>query len=137
MIEAILSHGVTAFLARVALATPFLVSGALKLADLSAAAGEVSGLTGMQGGAAMALALLVVAVQLVGSVLLILGGRSGWIGAGLLAGFTLAATLVAHAFWTMEGPARTQNMMVFWEHAAICGGLLLAAHVSAGSRRRP
>ena len=115
-------------LARLALVAPFLLSGFLKLFDFPGAVAEVRGLTGLEPAALFA--ALVIATQLGGSAAVLFGGRWAWLGAGLLAGFTVLATLLAHAWWTRTGVDRARDLNIFWEHAAICGGLLLAAWAS-------
>ncbi len=111
------------FLARLALASPFLVSGIMKLVDLEGAVAEMAGV-GLSPAGVFAFA--VIATQIGGS-LLLLTRRWCWLGAGLLAGFTALATLIAHPFWTFEGMDRIRQMMTFLEHVAIAGGLLSAA----------
>ncbi|WP_292530094.1 DoxX family protein, partial [Mesorhizobium sp.] len=83
--------------ARLAVAVPFLISGAAKILDFRGSIAEVRGLTGLEPAAFFA--VLVIVTQLGGSVSLIAGGRFVWIGALALAGFTTIATLSAHAFW--------------------------------------
>jgi uncharacterized membrane protein YphA (DoxX/SURF4 family) len=121
-------------LARAAVAAPFVVSGVLKAADFPAATAEVRGLTGLE--PAPVFAALVIITQLFGSALLLVGGRRAWIGAGLLAGFTVVATLLAHAWWTKSPAEAPRDLAIFWEHVAICGGLLLAGWLSWRERAR-
>jgi uncharacterized membrane protein YphA (DoxX/SURF4 family) len=83
--------------ARLAVAVPFLISGAAKILDFQGSIAEVRGLTVLEPAAFFA--VLVIVMQLGGSVLLIAGGRFVWIGALALAGFTTIATLSAHTFW--------------------------------------
>lgn len=71
-------------------------------------------------------AALVIAVQAGGSVLLLLPGTAV-LGAALLSGFTLTATLLAHAFWRAGPDTFTRELTVFLEHLGIIGGLMLAA----------
>lgn len=121
-----LSSPVLAAFARVALALPFVVSGLLKALDFSGAIAEVRALTGVDESTASLIAALVIVVQLGGSALLLSGRR--WAvtgGAALLFGFTIIATLLAHAWWTREGLDRARDFTVFVEHIAICGGLAL------------
>lgn len=125
----VLGHPAVAGLARLAIAAPFLISGVAKLVDFTGTIAEVRALTGT--GQAGLVAALVVAAQLVGSILVILGGRYAWIGGGLLAGFTTAATLVAHAFWLKPEAERALHANIFFEHVSIVGGLLLVAVLSA------
>jgi putative oxidoreductase len=45
----------------------------------------------------------------------------------------VALTLIfAHAFWTMEGPARAANQAHFYKNLAVIGGLLLLAILGSG-----
>ncbi|MBV8688076.1 MAG: DoxX family protein [Alphaproteobacteria bacterium] len=112
--------------ARLALASPFAISGVLKLLDFGGATAEVRGL-GLASPAFVAGA--VVATQILGS-MLFLSRRFRWLGAGLLSGFTVFATLLAHAFWQSEGVERAHQVATFLEHGAIVGGLVLAAHLA-------
>lgn len=111
--------------ARLALASPFLFSGVTKALDFAGATAEVRGLTGLE--PAGLFAALVIAVQLGGSALLLAKGRAVWVGAGLLAGFTLAATLVAHNFWAKPEGAWLRDATTFLEHMGLIAGLFLAA----------
>ena len=81
-------------------------------------------------------AAAVILTQLGGS-LLFLTRRYCWLGAGILAGFTVVATLLAHPFWTFEGPDRGRQTATFFEHVAIVGGLAMAALFVNGRRRTP
>lgn len=114
-----------ALLARLALASAFLVSGVTKLFDFPAAIAEIHGLTGFSPAAPLAAA--VIATQLGGSGLLVAGGRAAQLGAILLGGFTLVATLLAHRYWTMSGPIRFAEMNSFYEHVGLVGAFALVA----------
>jgi uncharacterized membrane protein YphA (DoxX/SURF4 family) len=116
------------YLARLALASPFLISGIVKLADFGGAVNEVAGL-GLR--PAALIAGLVIGTQIGGSVLF-LARRTCWLGAGVLAGFTILATLLAHPFWVFEGADRSRQTATFFEHVAIVGGLALAALLANG-----
>ena len=120
-------------LARLALASPFLISGLVKLTDLGGAMNEVAGL-GLQ--PAMPIAAAIIVTQLGGSALF-LTRRYCWLGAGILAGFTVVATLLAHPFWVFEGPDRCRQTATFFEHAAIVGGLAAAALFVNSRRGQP
>lgn len=122
-IAALLASPATAIAARLALAAPFLVSGLVKLLDFGGATAEAAGL-GLSPPALVAAA--VIATQLGGSALF-LTRRWCWLGAGLLAGFTVVATLIAHAFWTYDGADRARQAATFLEHLAIVGGFAAAA----------
>jgi transmembrane protein len=129
-IERLLDLAALGWLGRLALASPFLVSGFVKLLDFSGATAEVAGL-GLRPGAPFAAA--VVLTQLGGS-MLFLTRRFCWLGAAILAGFTVVATLLAHPFWTFEGPDRGRQTATFFEHAAIVGGFAMAAMFVNGRR---
>ena len=133
-VERLLAQPWLALLARIAAALPFLLSGLSKLTDFGGAIAEVRGLTGLE--PAILFAVLVIATQLIGSALLIAGGRLTWIGAGLLGGFTIVATLYAHAFWLKPEAERFLNRNIFFEHVSILGGLALAAILSVRKAQR-
>jgi len=74
---------------------------------------------------------LVIAVQLTGGLIVLLGVQSH-LGAWLLLGFTALATLIAHRPLEHTGPARRMQITIALEHLAICGGLLLLAFFGPG-----
>ncbi len=108
---------------RLALASHFLISGITKLLDFPGAMAEVAGL-GLQ--PADLLGGAVIVTQLGGS-FLFLTRRYCWLGAGILAGFTVVATVLAHPFWMFGVPDRGHQIATFFEHVAIVGGLAMAA----------
>ncbi|WP_186417300.1 DoxX family protein [Bosea sp. CS1GBMeth4] len=132
-IERLLAQPWLALLARIAVALPFLLSGLAKLGDFNGAIAELRGLTGLE--PAALLAVLVIVTQLAGSALLIAGGRFAWIGAAALAGFTIVATLYAHAFWLKPEAERFLHRNIFFEHVSIVGGLALLAILTADPAR--
>jgi len=103
---------------------PFLYSALSKTLDFGAAVDEFSALALPFPAAIVALTIV---VQAAGTVLLTVG-RGGWAvtGAALLAAFAVMATLIAHAFWTVDGPARAGQANIFIEHVSIICGLVLA-----------
>ena len=131
-IERLLELPALDWLARLALGSSFLVSGIVKLIDFAGAMEEVAGL-GLR--PTMPFAAAVILTQLGGSALL-LTRRFSWLGAGVLAGFTVVATLMAHPFWTFEGPDRGRQTATFFEHLAIVGGLVAAAMLVNARRVR-
>ena len=62
--------------------------------------------------------------QLVGG-FLVATGFFAWLGALLLAGFTVAATVIGHRFWLRRGAEFRHELTTSLEHLAIVGGLLL------------
>ncbi len=117
----------TIAVASAVLTAPFWWSGISKLANFQGAVAEAAGL-GLRPAALIAVATI--AVQFGGSALIVTGW-SVWIGAGLLAAFTLLASLVGHAFWTCADPVeRDHQLNAFLANAGLVGGLVLAAILS-------
>lgn len=109
---------------KILLTAPFWWSGLSKLADFKAAAAETRAF-GLCPPALAAAAVII--VQLGGSALII-AGRGVGLGALALAGFTLAASFMGHAFWRRpEGPERTEHLNAFLANIGLIGGLALAA----------
>jgi uncharacterized membrane protein YphA (DoxX/SURF4 family) len=65
-----------------------------------------------------------VVTQLVGGCVVAIGFFA-WLGALLLAAFTVAATLLGHRFWLRRGAEFRREVTTSLEHVAIVGGLLL------------
>ena len=108
-------------IARLCLAAVFLYSGVDKLWHWRSSIEEV-GSDGLPWPAAFAGAT--VFTQLVGG-FLVATGFFAWLGALLLAGFTVAATLLGHRFWLRHGSEFRHELTTSLEHVAIVGGLLL------------
>lgn len=104
---------------------PFLCSGVAKLLDFNGAVAEFAHF-----GFAVpaAFAALTIALHLGGSVAAIaLRSTPAILAALALAAFTVAATVIAHAFWTFEGLARIQHTNIFVEHLSIAFALVFVA----------
>jgi uncharacterized membrane protein YphA (DoxX/SURF4 family) len=108
-------------IARLCLAAVFLYSGVDKLWHWRSSIEEVRS-DGLPWPAAFAGAT--VFTQLVGG-FLVATGFFAWLGALLLAGFTVAATLLGHRFWLRRGAEFRHELTTSLEHVAIVGGLLL------------
>jgi uncharacterized membrane protein YphA (DoxX/SURF4 family) len=119
---------------RLLLCAPFVLSGIGKALDFTSTIAEVRGLTGLEPAAIFA--GFVVLTQLGGSALVVRGGRWAWVGAALLACFTLIASVLAHGWWANSGVDRVRDFNTFWEHMGLIGGLALAALTSGRSPRR-
>ena len=70
--------------------------------------------------------VLLLIVQIGGS-LLVIFNRITWLGAGALGAFTLIVTILAHAFWKLDGSARFAEMNTFMEHIALIAGFVFVA----------
>ncbi|MCJ0764369.1 DoxX family membrane protein [Variovorax terrae] len=112
------------------LCAPYLQGAVLKLLDFRGAVAEVSGL-GLAPAAPLAAATA--ALQVVAPAL-ILSGWHRWLGALLLAAFTLLAAVLAHRFWQTSGAKRRRLGIAFCEHGALAGGLLLVVWQDLGGR---
>ncbi|MCG5243813.1 DoxX family protein [Azospirillum doebereinerae] len=121
------------FLARLALVGAYLLGGAVKLGDWPGAVAEQAHF-GLHPPALWA--ALTIAVELVGSLLILLD-RAVWLGAGMLGVFTVLAAVIANGFWTMAGPERFMATNAFFEHLGLAGGFILVALLSSLRRRHP
>jgi len=126
-VAAILDSDITWLIARIALTLPFWWSGIDKATHPRAALDEIGGLLHISSPRPAYAALLI--VQLGGSALVIVN-RWAWLGAGALGAFTLIVTLLAHAFWSLDGPARFTEMNTFLEHIALIAAFVFAAVTS-------
>ena len=115
-------------LARLALAALFVPSGLGKLADL---AGFAAGLERLGVPAAAVLAPANAGVELLGGLALALGVGT-WGAALLVAGSTVAATLLAHGFWAAPAGQQAAQTIHFVKNLAIVGGLLAVAAAGGG-----
>ena len=113
----------TWMLAKLALVSAYLLGAITKLSHWPGAIAEQASL-GIPFPALFA--GITIAVELTGSIL-VLTRRFVWLGAGMLGIFTLAAAVIANAFWVMQGAARFQATNAFFEHIGLVGGLVLAA----------
>ena len=72
------------------------------------------------------LAAATIAMELASSAL-ILTDYYRWLGALMLAVFTVAATCLANPFWRAAGSERVKTANAFFEHWGLAGGFLLVA----------
>lgn len=105
---------------RIALAALFLWSGYGKLFNIAGTVGFMRAHGMPMPEVLVWIALL---VELVGGALLALGYRLRWAALALIA-FTLVATLVFHAYWTLPPGQATGQQVNFMKNIAIIGGLL-------------
>jgi uncharacterized membrane protein YphA (DoxX/SURF4 family) len=117
-------------IARLCLAVVFLYSGLDKVWHWRASIEEVRG-DGLPWPAAFAAAT--VFTQLVGGIL-VATGFLAWLGALLLAAFTVAATFLGHRFWLRRGTEYRHELTTSLEHLAIVGGLLLLSVLDLSAR---
>jgi uncharacterized membrane protein YphA (DoxX/SURF4 family) len=111
------------WVALLGLCAAYLQGGLVKATDFSGAVAEL-GHFGLP--VSPWLVLGTIFTELVGSIL-ILTNCYRWLGALLLAGFTLTATFVANRFWEIPTPDRFMIENAFFEHLGLVGGFLLVA----------
>lgn len=113
---------------RILLALIFLVSGYEKVTGFEGTVGYIAskGLPLPQVAAAAA-----AAVELAGSILLIVGWQARWAATALFL-FTIPATLIFHDFWAADA-AQVQNQTIhFMKNLCILGGMLYVMAFGAG-----
>ena len=114
---------------RILVAWFFLIPGFSKLTGFAGAVGYAQS-------AGMPMPEICVAV---GMAIEILGGLAlvfGWgtrYAAAILAVFTLAATFIFHAYWSVPAEAKMVTQLLFNKNIAIVGGLLAFAAFGAGA----
>lgn len=75
-----------------------------------------------------------IVIEVLGSLMVMLGWRAR-MGAAALAAFTILAAFTMHNFWSMEeGLPRMMEMASFLKNIAITGGLLLVVAFGPGPR---
>ena len=123
MLGRVIGSAPVRWLALLALCAAYLQGGLNKAFDFAGAYAEMQhfGLP-----YAAMLAAISIAVEL-GASLLVLTGIFRWVGALVLAGFTLFATLVANRYWEMVPPERFMAANAFFEHIGLVGGFVLVA----------
>lgn len=72
-----------------------------------------------------------IVVEVVVALALLVGFKTRF-AALILAAFTLAANVVFHNYWAMEGQAAFTNQLMFAKNLAVIGGLLFVATFGAG-----
>jgi putative oxidoreductase len=113
---------------RVLLGALFLPAGIAKLTGFAGTVGYISslGLPLPQVGAVLALV-----VEIVGGLALIAGFGTR-MAAFVLALFTLAASVLFHAYWALPADQQMIPQLLFFKNIAVVGGLLTLAAWGAG-----
>ncbi len=115
-------------LARVCMSFVFLWSGITKACDRSAGKAEIAALGLPSPGLFLA---LTVVCQIVAGLMVLLGFWAR-LGAFLLLGFTVVATLLAHVSQGFAGEKGRQQLTTTFEHLAIAGGFMFLIIHGAG-----
>jgi putative oxidoreductase len=116
-------------LARVLIASLFLVAGLRKVMNWSA---TMAGFSKLGIPFVEVVLPLVVLLELAGGLMLVFGWRVRWV-AFVLAAFTLVAGIIGHAFWNADAAQFGNQLNHFLKNVAVCGGLVCLASMT----RRP
>lgn len=113
---------------RILLALMFILSGFGKLSNISGTAGFIA-----SGGIPFPnlVAVLVGAFELLGGIALVLGFQARLIGL-LMALFTIAASIVFHAYWAVPAEQQYVTQLLFMKNLSVAGGMLLISALGAG-----
>lgn len=111
------------WIALLGLCAAYLQGGYNKATDFASAVAEMQHF-GLAPAAPLAAVVIVLEV---GAALMILSGYRRWLGALLLAGFTLMASFVANRYWEIAPPERLMMANGFYEHLGLAGGFVLVA----------
>jgi uncharacterized membrane protein YphA (DoxX/SURF4 family) len=117
------THPIVRWLALLALCSAFIQGGLTKALAFDNAIAEMSRF-GLEPPAAFAAVAIVFEL---GASTLILSGFYRWVGALLLAIFTLVIMLIVNRFWSVEPSGRLMAENGFFEHLGLVGGFLLVA----------
>ena len=117
------------WLALLGLCSAYLQGGLNKALDFEGAVREMQHFGLAPAGP---LALATIALELIAPLMILTGWQRG-LAAWMLAGFTVAATLVANRYWLLPLPERLQIANAFYEHLGLVGGFVLVALQDARS----
>lgn len=132
-LERVVHRPVVRWLALLALCSAYIQGAVTKVFDFPSAIGEMRHF-GMAPPTLFAVGVIV--FELVCSAA-ILSGRLRWLGALALAVFTIAATFVANAWWSLPpGPEQSMSMNGFFEHIGLAGAFVLVAWMDLGRKTR-
>jgi putative oxidoreductase len=123
------TQGWPVLIARLMLAAMFLFYGIQKFTGLDGTAGYIASV-----GLPMPtlLALGSGTVEVLGSLLLIVGWQARW-AALALAAFTLVASVLFHNFWAVPAAQQMVPQLLFMKNIAAIGGLLMVYAFGPGS----
>ncbi|MBX3646796.1 MAG: DoxX family protein [Rhodocyclaceae bacterium] len=115
-------------LGRLLLALMFILSGVGKLGNIQGTAAFIA-----SGGlpAPTVLAVAVGALELFGGLALVVGYQVRLVGLAL-ALFTVAASVVFHAYWSAPAAQQFVTQLLFMKNISVAGGMLLISALGAG-----
>ena len=114
---------------RVLLATMFVLAGFSKIGGFDGTAGYIASV-GLP--FAELLTTLTIVVEIGAGLALIVGFQTR-IAALLLAGFTLAASVLFHNYWAMPADQAYVQQLMFMKNISVAGGLLMIVALGGGA----
>ncbi|MEO8058893.1 MAG: DoxX family protein [Burkholderiales bacterium] len=118
-----------ALVGRVLLALMFVLAGFSKIAGFAGTVGYI----GSKGLPAPALlAALSIVAEVGGGLAIVFGFYTRW-AALALAGFTLLASFIFHAFWNLPADQQMMQQLLFMKNISVAGGMLVLAAFGAGA----
>ena len=118
-----------ALIGRILLALMFVLAGISKIGGFNGTVGYIA-----SGGlpAPTVLAVLTIILEVGGGLAIVFGLYARW-AALALAGFTLLAALIFHAFWSAPAEQQMVQQLLFMKNISVAGGLLVLAAFGAGA----
>jgi putative oxidoreductase len=118
-----------ALVGRILLALMFVLAGFSKIGGFAGTVGYIAS-KGLP--AASLLAALTIVLEVGGGLAIMFGFFTRW-SALALAGFTLLASLIFHAFWSLPADQQMMQQLLFMKNISVAGGLLVLAAFGAGA----
>lgn len=118
-----------ALVGRILLALMFVLAGFSKIGGFAGTAGYIAS-QGLP--AASLLAALTIVLEVGGGLAIMLGFFTRW-AALALAGFTLLASFIFHAYWSLPADQQMMQQLLFMKNISVAGGLLVLAAFGAGA----
>lgn len=118
-----------ALVGRILLALMFVLAGFSKISGFEGTAGYIAS-KGLP--AAPLLAALTIALEVGGGLAIMVGLFTRW-SALALAGFTLLASFIFHAYWSLPADQQMVQQLLFMKNISVAGGLLALAAFGAGA----
>ena len=118
-----------ALVGRILLALMFVLAGASKIAGFAGTVGYIAS-KGLP--APALLAVLTIVAEVGGGLAIVFGFHARW-AALALAGFTLLASFIFHAFWSVPADQQMVQQLMFMKNISVAGGMLVLAAFGAGA----
>ena len=118
-----------ALVGRILLALMFVLAGFSKIGGFDGTVGYIAS-KGLP--APALLAALTIVLEVGGGLAIMFGYFTRW-SALALAGFTLLASVIFHAFWSLPADQQMMQQLLFMKNISVAGGMLVLAAFGAGA----